>query len=337
MAPNDDTGGRPPKEGIDWFPLQTTLDTKFAFVISRVRHDYRNEEQPFIYAEAARNIILRMYQQIYNEKGWYYPWDEDHMLLWIEEKRLGYDFTTYTIDLALDHGIFHEKIYQQYRVLTSKGLQERYLNATYKRKHVILFKELVLTDNLDRQNIIIKSVSDNNNQDEINFSLEEIEESKKQPKQTKPERSKIKEITQKLIGLWNDKNDTRLRFLDSRLRQVERRLRTYTPKDFQAAIIYRASDPWIAENNQQSNWDAVFRTDKAVDEWLNRPPKNGRKKDFNPADDNEWLTKDNAQLHAEHHRKELSPKFYKMTKFKGKKYFHPVFTNDMNIPQPQNS
>lgn len=85
----------------------------------------------------------------------------------------------------------------------------------------------------------------------------------------------LREKTDWFIQLWNRCNQTSLRVTDDKCKQISSRLKTFTAQDLTLAVKYRSEDPWIQSKGQQANWNALFRSDKAVDYWLNRKPETG--------------------------------------------------------------
>jgi DnaD/phage-associated family protein len=69
-------------------------------------------------------------------------------------------------------------MYEKYRILTSKGIQERYVQATYKRTRIEMDTRYLLIDVSDRKNIILIQVSDVKNSDTSNIDTSESTQSK---------------------------------------------------------------------------------------------------------------------------------------------------------------
>lgn len=111
---------RPPKKGLDYFPLDCHSDTKLRLV-----------EASFGLSGFA--IIVKLWQRIYAEEGYYITWSEDDGRLFALENNANYSVVSGVVEDCLKRGIFNQEKFEHYSILTSKGIQERYLMMTEKR------------------------------------------------------------------------------------------------------------------------------------------------------------------------------------------------------------
>lgn len=65
---------RPIKEGLDYFPLNVVLNSKFEIIEAR-------------FGIKGFAVIVKLFQHIYGTKGYYCEWDED--VLFVFAKRIG--------------------------------------------------------------------------------------------------------------------------------------------------------------------------------------------------------------------------------------------------------
>lgn len=123
---------RPQKDGVDYFPLDVRMDDKFELI-----------EAEFGLIGFA--VVLKLYQSVY-EVGYYREWAEEAALLF--GKRIGLPVETLRsiLDSALRRGIFDQGLFDRFRILTSVGIQRRYLEAVKRRKTVNLEKRFLLVD-----------------------------------------------------------------------------------------------------------------------------------------------------------------------------------------------
>ena len=111
------------KNGIDYFPLECRLDDK----------------QKLIKAEfglTGRAIIVDLYAKIYAEEGYYCVWDSEVALLFASEEGVGGTVVSEVVNAAIKRGIFDKDKYEQYGILTSRGIQKRYFEAVSRRVSV---------------------------------------------------------------------------------------------------------------------------------------------------------------------------------------------------------
>jgi phage replication O-like protein O len=106
---------------------------------------------------------------------------------------------------------------------------------------------------------------------------------------TKPNNKPINIKPSKYVDLWNECNGTKLRITDGKRNQIKARLKKFTELEIESAIKARGSTKWVKENNHQNNWDALFRSDDALEHWLLRSNEQSPEKDawaekgFSPA------------------------------------------------------
>lgn len=159
---------RPTKAGLDYFELDCQLDDKVELIEAE-------------YGLKGFAIVVKLYQSIYSGFGYYCEWTPDISILWA--RRLGVSHSVGSGNLGLAHktsslpgfpnnlinnvvaasikrNIFSEELFNKYGILTSSGIQKRYLNATSRREKVELKKEyLLLSVGKNQKNVVINSIS----------------------------------------------------------------------------------------------------------------------------------------------------------------------------------
>lgn len=122
------------KSGIPYFPLDVSLDTSFELVEAE-------------FGIVGFGVIIKVFQLIYSEGGYYVEWNDEVTLLFSKKNGLGCNVVSEIIQSAIRRGIFSDEIFQQYKVLTSRGIQERYVKATSRRKEVEIKSQYLLLCN----------------------------------------------------------------------------------------------------------------------------------------------------------------------------------------------
>lgn len=107
---------RPIKRGLDYFPLDVVMND-----------DVRLVEAEFGLPGFA--VIVKLFQKIYGGDGYYCSWTNDIALLFAKENGISKDFAAQVVDCIIGRGIFDKGMYQRYGILTSHGVQMRYLEA----------------------------------------------------------------------------------------------------------------------------------------------------------------------------------------------------------------
>ena len=114
------------KEGITYFPLDCHLDEKFDLIEAE-------------YGLKAFSVVVKLFQRIYGGHGYYCEWNDDIALLFARQKCLsssdaGNNLIVNIVAASIRRGIFSKTLYEKYGILTSRGIQKRYLDIVYKRK-----------------------------------------------------------------------------------------------------------------------------------------------------------------------------------------------------------
>lgn len=149
---------RPIKNGLDYFPLDVNLDDKIALI-----------EAEFGLTGFA--VIVKLFQKIYGERGYYCEWTNEVALLFGHKNGLGGTAVSEIVSASIRRGIFDKNLFDKYSVLTSTGIQKRYFEAVNRRKQIEVNKQYLLIDvtffldnvNINQVNVNINSENDNNN------------------------------------------------------------------------------------------------------------------------------------------------------------------------------
>lgn len=124
---------RPIKKGLDYFFLDVDMDDKLELI--EAKHDL----QGF-------GVIVKLWQKIYKDEGYFLVYDEDTILLFAKRINTNIEVINAVISDCLKYGIFDREIFENYGVLTSAGIQKRYLTAVERRKSVDLIKQFIIVD-----------------------------------------------------------------------------------------------------------------------------------------------------------------------------------------------
>lgn len=107
---------RPIKEGLDYFPLNVVLNSKFEIIEAR-------------FGIKGFAVIVKLFQHIYGTKGYYCEWDEDVLFVFAKRIGVGANSVSEILDTSLKKGMFNKDMYEKYSILTSEGIQQRYVEA----------------------------------------------------------------------------------------------------------------------------------------------------------------------------------------------------------------
>ena len=102
-----------------------------------------------IYGIKGFAVIVRLWQKIYSEKGYYCEWTERSPLLFLANwfgGNSGVDINLIkeVVKTALQNGLFNKSLYDKYHILTSDGIQKRYFDVAKRRKEIEVIEEYLL-------------------------------------------------------------------------------------------------------------------------------------------------------------------------------------------------
>ena len=145
--------GRSLKVGLDYFRLDCHLDTKFELI-----------EAEFGLKGFA--VVVKLYQRIYGEQGYYCEWDDDVALVFGAKTHLGASVVSEIVNAAIKRGLFDRDKFDKYHILTSTGIQKWYFDSIGRRERVEVKKEyLCISDSNLPKNVNINPISVSRNDD----------------------------------------------------------------------------------------------------------------------------------------------------------------------------
>ena len=147
---NRKLAGRQNKVGLDYFELDCQMEEKVRLIQAE-------------YGLKGFAVFVKLLQKIYGERGYYCEWTQDSELLFMSENGLDsgcLQLLREIVSACIRRNIFSERLYKEYGILTSSGVQKQYLKATVKREVVDLKKEyLLISVPKNRTNVVINSIS----------------------------------------------------------------------------------------------------------------------------------------------------------------------------------
>ncbi|MCM1039829.1 MAG: DUF4373 domain-containing protein [Ruminococcus sp.] len=147
--------GRQNKADLPYFELDCHMDEK----VKLIRAEFGLK---------GFAVVVMMYQYIYGgDHGYYCKWDDRRLLLFMSDNGLigeSKNLINEVVQACIREDIFSDRLYKEYRILTSSGIQKQYLKATAKREVVNLIKEyLLISVPENRNNVVINSISGERN------------------------------------------------------------------------------------------------------------------------------------------------------------------------------
>lgn len=105
--------------------------------------------------EQALGVLLALLGYIHGEEGYYLNWNYEVCFSVAYKCRTTQEMVQKVVQVALAVGFFNMTIFEQFGVLTSRGIQNRFIAATIKRKEVQLQAEYLVVEPPKRKNISV--------------------------------------------------------------------------------------------------------------------------------------------------------------------------------------
>ena len=178
------------KRGIDYFSFDVDFfeDEKIQFISAR-------------FGIKGEIFTIRLLTRIYRV-GYYIHWDDDAAFLFSKVAGRGEiapDLANSIVHELVKRGFFNKSLFNSFRILTSRGIQERYLKACERRKFVEVDQKYLLVDPQNFKNIHVLTSSTHSKDKcihDVNISNGNVHISKKNDNvfpQSKVKESKVKE------------------------------------------------------------------------------------------------------------------------------------------------
>lgn len=164
---------RPRKTGLDYFPLDCNAGI--------------DDEIELIEAEYGLEgfaIYIKLLQKIY-KSGYYIEWTEKEKLQFSKRVNVDINRVNAYITSFTKWGLMNKTIFEEYQVLTSKGIQKRFLLAIDKRTSCEMYKEYLLLEEIEvnaYKNLVIACKTHHNADINPQSKVKQIESKEKESK-----------------------------------------------------------------------------------------------------------------------------------------------------------
>lgn len=164
---------RPVKEGLEYFPLDCDIDQDDKVALIEAQHGIKGF-----------GVVIKLLMKIY-KNGYFYEWTEKEQLLFSKRVNVDINEVNVIINDLIKWNFFNEELFRSKKILTSNGIQKRYLAAVGRRQKVKILKEYLLLDDETinvYKNLVIVDI--NSSSEEVNVDI---------GTQSKVKKSKVKE------------------------------------------------------------------------------------------------------------------------------------------------
>lgn len=179
---------RPLRDGVDYFPFDVGMlrDPKVKLIKGE-------------FGALGVLVLLTVMSSAYEENGYFKEWSDDVCILVADEVGCGCNFGTVAeiVKGCVRRSLFDEGVLNAFGVLTSAGIQRRFLRAASQRDDIQIFQEYWLLDIDNRKDVpasvrnkvAFKSISTSRNRNKTSHNRDETPENP----QSKGEESKEKD------------------------------------------------------------------------------------------------------------------------------------------------
>lgn len=176
---------RPTAKGVEYFPLNVN------FI-----NDLKVRKLLLSCGAEAIAVLIYLLSTIYKDEGYYVEIHEDEIDLIALDVNVTPEFVLKVINKACEVRFFDVNLYNNFNILTSKGIQERYLKITERRKNSVVITQFNLI------NVDINSVNVNNNSINVDNNSVNVYKST----QSKVKKRKVQKSTEKSLSNDSCKN-----------------------------------------------------------------------------------------------------------------------------------
>lgn len=170
---------RPTAKGVEYFPLNVN------FI-----NDLKVRKLLLSCGAEAIAVLIYLLSTIYKDEGYYVEIHEDEIDLIALDVNVTPEFVLEVINKACEVRLFDVNLYNNFNILTSKGIQERYLKITERRKNSVVITQFNLI------NVYNNSVNVNNNSINVdNNSVNVYKSTQSKVKESKVKKSKVKSLS----------------------------------------------------------------------------------------------------------------------------------------------
>jgi len=193
---------RPQKIGLDYFPVDTNI----------------SDDDKIFYIESEHGIVgfgvfIKLLTKIY-DNSYFIEWNKFRQNVFARKFNVDINIVSDVVDVALECGLFDEKLYKNYTILTSSAIQNRYLKAVSRRSNVDLVEEFCLIDINEHSNITLAGVNVYNNYNSALINVDIGTQRREQDSKEQESKEEVhivdaeaKQKNVEIFDYWQSKNE----------------------------------------------------------------------------------------------------------------------------------
>lgn len=183
---------RPIAKGVDYFPLNVGFLS-----------DIKIRKIMMAHGASSIAVIIYILTNIYKDEGYFMKVTDDEINLIAFDTRTSVEMVASVIEKACEVDLFSAEMYKQHQILTSKGIQSRYIKITERRKKPMLLTAYCLHDDYNNS-VSVDIMSTETQLMSAEMQQSKVKERKENRKESKYKvnKSKEKSFLQPVFNNW---------------------------------------------------------------------------------------------------------------------------------------
>jgi uncharacterized phage protein (TIGR02220 family) len=263
---------RPLKEGLDYFPLDVDIDQDDKIAMIEALHG----------AEGFA-VVIKLLMKIYKE-GYAYEWNKREQILFSKRVNVDINSVEAIVNDCINEGLFNKNLYEQYNVLTSKGIQSRYLEAVKRRKEVNFNAKYFLISDIKTivgsNKIDVFTVNDDGKRVNVNINTDSVEVNVNKSTQRKEKESKEKKSKEhkdsivEIINYLNSVCDKKFKpTTEGQVKFIRARLNEGNTVEDLKSVIDKKSAQWLGSKHEMYLRPSTLFNSEKFESYLNEKSK----------------------------------------------------------------
>ena len=124
---------RPAKQGLDYFPIVCDPEDKVEYLEAK-------------HGIVGFGVLIKLWTRIYKQHGYWCDWSEKSEIFFSKEVGISLSELREILATCFEENLFNREKYEKYKVLTSSGVQKRwiFISRNSKRKNCIIDAKLII-------------------------------------------------------------------------------------------------------------------------------------------------------------------------------------------------
>lgn len=251
------------KNKLDWFKLDCHIDDKLELIIAE-------------FGLLGFAVVVRIWQKIYGGEGYYCEWNEDVALVFAKNNNVGASAVSEIVARCIKRGIFDERLFRESSILTSHGIQQRYIEVANRRKgeNKILPDYLLLCNAQNSKDVDISSKNVDILSKNVDISKQKRKEEKRKEEKRVEENNidtnvslsvdkptDVEKVSpRQVVNLYHEicrSLPKTITLSENRSKAIKARLRTYGIDSIKTVFLKAESSDFLKGKNDR-NWSASF-------------------------------------------------------------------------------